>query len=83
MFLSRKHVTIAGSDLDGDEYSVIWDQELMIDRNEKPNDFVTRALMPEQMDPECLVSLSATTIRKLSFADSKMRTILLGISEDG
>ncbi|VDN18470.1 unnamed protein product [Gongylonema pulchrum] len=30
---------MAGSDLDGDEYSVMWDQELMFEHNEAPLDF--------------------------------------------
>ncbi|TKR76881.1 hypothetical protein L596_017953 [Steinernema carpocapsae] len=30
---------MAGSDLDGDEYTVVWDQELFFDNNEKPLDF--------------------------------------------
>lgn len=30
---------LSGSDLDGDEYTVLWDTELFLVRNEKPFDF--------------------------------------------
>ncbi|VDK18533.1 unnamed protein product [Anisakis simplex] len=43
---------MAGSDLDGDEYTVIWDKKLMFVRNESPLDFTKRVKKYEVVDQD-------------------------------
>ena len=43
-------VSVVGSDLDGDEYSVIWDKELFFERNEPPMDFTKEKAPEEKLD---------------------------------
>ncbi|VDK18516.1 unnamed protein product, partial [Anisakis simplex] len=40
---------MAGSDLDGDEYCVIWDERLLLENNEEPIDFTKTVRMPDNM----------------------------------
>ncbi|MCP9264482.1 RNA-dependent RNA polymerase [Dirofilaria immitis] len=47
---------MAGSDLDGDEYSVIWDDQILFDHNEEPMNFGKLVRAPDELredDVEC------------------------------
>lgn len=46
---------IEGSDLDGDEYSVIWDEQLLFDYNEEPMDFSKLARTPDSLEDDEVV----------------------------
>lgn len=49
-------IASSGSDLDGDEYSVIWDKKLMFIRNENPLDFTKRMRKYEEVGTDKVVS---------------------------
>ncbi|KAL3986130.1 RNA dependent RNA polymerase family protein [Acanthocheilonema viteae] len=46
---------MAGSDLDGDEYSVIWDDQLLFDHNEEPMDFSKLVRAPDVLKEDEIV----------------------------
>ncbi|VDM96352.1 unnamed protein product [Thelazia callipaeda] len=46
---------MAGSDLDGDEYSVIWDDQLLFHHNEEPMDFSKLIRAPNELKEEEVV----------------------------
>uniref|UniRef100_A0A915PSQ2 Probable cytosolic iron-sulfur protein assembly protein CIAO1 homolog n=1 Tax=Setaria digitata TaxID=48799 RepID=A0A915PSQ2_9BILA len=46
---------MAGSDLDGDEYSVIWDDQMLFDHNEEPMDFSKLVRPPDVLKEDDVV----------------------------
>uniref|UniRef100_A0A1I7VZF8 RNA-directed RNA polymerase n=1 Tax=Loa loa TaxID=7209 RepID=A0A1I7VZF8_LOALO len=46
---------MAGSDLDGDEYSVIWDDQMLFDHNEEPMDFSKLVRPPDLLEEDEVV----------------------------
>ncbi|WKX88002.1 hypothetical protein Q1695_007983 [Nippostrongylus brasiliensis] len=61
---------MAGSDLDGDEYSVIWDRDLLLDRNEAPFDYTADKPQVEQINPETMSDEMAEFYIKYIMQDS-------------
>ncbi|VDL66793.1 unnamed protein product [Nippostrongylus brasiliensis] len=59
-----------GSDLDGDEYSVIWDRDLLLDRNEAPFDYTADKPQVEQINPETMSDEMAEFYIKYIMQDS-------------
>ncbi|KHN78229.1 putative RNA-dependent RNA polymerase SHL2 [Toxocara canis] len=46
---------MSGSDLDGDEYCVIWDEQLMLDYNEEASDFTKQSREPDDVSDDEVV----------------------------
>lgn len=44
-----------GSDLDGDEYAVIWDENLMLERNEEAFDYTAEKPQAQPINPATMV----------------------------
>ena len=64
---------LAGSDLDGDEYCVIWDRGLYFDANEAAFDYTSEPQMSDPVDDNTLVS---THIVEVSFKLATCRYFL-------
>ena len=59
----RVKESVLGSDLDGDEYSVIWDPDLMFDHNEEAMDYIAIKNRGEKIDENEVVSSCLLLVR--------------------